>query len=560
MTEKFIAQPELEKKCIPEELLGMPDADFMRLSMSGFSNPAEIQEQVLKQILKTSQETEIGKKYKFAEINSVEDFQTQIPIKEWSDVEPYSERMADGESDLLFPGMAKQFVLTSGTTGNSSKMVPESERGSLAKQVVSRFRRMQLIRNLPQFDKTGYVLPLSNVLMQPPTKAGIPVGFASGIALKNSMGEKQMLRMAFPMDVLLNKNTDTRDYLLLRFALQKQNVVMVVGNNAGRFSQLSSIASLRATDIINDIENGTVRGVSEIDPMVLEIINPQLAPDPERAAELRQILEKTGDLQPKEYWPNMQLMAFWLSASVGHYIKDVKPLVSEKAAFFDAGYGSSEVRINIPTQPNNAAGTLSVYTAFYEFIPESGGNPLLAHQLEDGKLYELVVTTWSGLYRYNMKDKVKVEGFTGNTPNIVFAYKSGEILNIAEEKVPASLVANSIRQVSGPMGVDVVQIQVYPNQEDRTYYCYLEASSDFDSGNLSELAHLHLSKNSFAYDMMCNHQKMIHPLQIVPMKTGWQQWLYADRIQKVGSATQVKLPVMVKEEANKDWIKENDNP
>ena len=262
---------------IPESYWNV-DADFMRLAMTGFSNPAQLQEQVLKQILITSPRTEIGKKYKFAEINSVEDFQKQIPITEWSDVEPYSERMANGETDLLFPGVTKQFVLTSGTTGNSSKMVPESERGSLAKQVVSRFRRMQLIRNLPQFDKTGYVLPLSNVSMQEPTKAGIPVGFASGIALKNSMGDKQMLRMAFPMDVLLNKNTDTRDYLLLRFALKKQNVVMVVGNNAGRFSQLASIASLRAADIINDIENGTVQGATEIDPLVLEITTRNLLP------------------------------------------------------------------------------------------------------------------------------------------------------------------------------------------------------------------------------------------------------------------------------------------
>jgi len=563
MTEKLIEQPELEKKSIPEALMEMADADFMRLSMTGFSNPAEIQERVLKQILTASRETEIGKKYKFAEINSVDDFQKQVPIIEWSDVEPYSNRMANGETDLLFPGMAKQFVLTSGTTGNSSKLVPESEIGSVAKQVVSRFRRMQLFRNFPQFDKTGYVLPLSNVSMHSPTKGGIPVGFASGIALNNSMGEKQMIRMAFPIEVLLNKNTDSRDYLLLRFALQKRNVIMVVGNNAGRFSQLALLASKNAAEIINDIENGTVQGAPNIDPLVLEKITPQLAPDTERASELRQILKKTGDLLPKDYWPQMQLMTFWLSASVGHYIKDVKPMVAESAIFFDAGYGSSEVRINIPSQPDNAAGTLSIYTAFYEFISESGETPLLAHQLEEGKLYELIVTTWSGLYRYNMKDIVKVEGFTGSTPNIVFAYKSGEILNIAEEKVPASLVANSIRQIAGSMGIDVVQIQIYPNQEERTYYCYLEPTeltSNYDTERLSELAHLHLSENSFAYDMMCNHQKMIHPLQIVPMKTGWQQCLFADRIQKVGSASQVKLPVMVKEEANRDWIKENDNP
>lgn len=559
MTEKSLEQPGWKEKSIPEKLMEMPDADFMQLAMTGYSNPAEVQEEVLKQILDFSQETEIGKKYKFKEILTLDDFQKRIPITEWSDVEPYSGRMANGESDLLFPGKTKQFVLTSGTTGNSSKLVPESEIGSMAKQVVSRFRRMQLFRNFPQFDRTGYVLPLSNVSLYPPTKGGIPVGFASGIALNNSIGEKQMIRMAYPAEVLLNKDTTTRDYLLLRFALQKRNVIMVVGNNAGRFTQLVLLASQRASDIIKDIENGTVLGAFEIDPTVREKIEPQLTPDPERASELRQILENTGELLPKAYWPSLQLMTFWLSASVGHYIKDVKPLVSEAATFFDVGYGSSEVRINIPSQPDNAAGTLSTYTAFYEFLPEGAGTPLLAHQLEEGRYYELIVTTWSGLYRYNMKDMVKVEGFTGQTPNIVFAYKSGEILNIAEEKVPASLVANSIRKVTGSLGIDVVQIQIYPSLEDRTYYCYLEVSevmAEYDAEMLSELAHQQLSTDSFAYDVFCNQQLMIKPLKIIGMKAGWQQWLVAERIQKIGSATQVKLPVMVKQAANSEWIKQ----
>jgi hypothetical protein len=118
MTEDFKVQPGIEEKSIPEELMGMPEADFARLAMTGFSNPAKIQVRVLTQILNASQETEIGKKYKFSAIRSVEDFQKQLPISEWSDVETYSERMADGEAELLFPGKAKQFVLTSGTTGN----------------------------------------------------------------------------------------------------------------------------------------------------------------------------------------------------------------------------------------------------------------------------------------------------------------------------------------------------------------------------------------------------------------------------------------------------------
>lgn len=537
--------------------MAMPDPDFARLSINGFDNPAAIQTQVLKQILTASAHTEYGNKHHFSAIKTVEEFQAQIPIIEWCDIEPYSDRMADGEKDLLFPGPAKEFVLTSGTTGNASKLVPESNAGALAKQVVSRFRRMQLFRNFPRFDKTGYVFPLSNISLRPPTKAGIPVGFASGIALNNSVAEKQRIRIAYPIEVLLNKNTDSRDYLMLRFALQKRNVIMAVGNNAGRFGQLALLASLHAEEIISDIANGTVNGAPDIDPTVRDKITRQLSPDPERASELRQLLTDTGDLLPKAYWPSLQLMAFWLSGTVGDYIRDVRPLVSEKTVFFDAGYGASEVRINIPSQPGVAAGILSTYTAFYEFLPEDGGAPLLAHQLEDGKFYELVVTTWSGLYRYNLRDMVKVEGFTGRTPNIVFAYKSGEILNIAEEKVQASLVTESLRQAAGAMGIDVVQIQIHPWQDERKYLCYMEAAQKLSVSEVQTLAtaaHRQLSKNSFAYDIMCNQQNLLKPLDIVLMKPGWRKHLYDVRVAAAGSGAQVKLPVMIQEKPDVEWI------
>jgi hypothetical protein len=269
-------------------------------------------------------------------------------------------------------------------------------------------------------------------------------------------------------------------------------------------------------------------------------------------------MQQTGTLLPGDYWPNLQLMAFWLSASVGHYIKDVRPLIQAATVFFDAGYGSSEARINIPSRPEDPAGTLSIYTAFYEFLPAHGGFPLLAHQLSDGQWYEIIVTTWSGLYRYNLKDTIMVKGFTGGTPNIVFQYKTGEVLNIAEEKVPASLVNDSIREVAPATGIDVVQIQIYAHQEERRYICYLEPTGEtvgFDAQRLSQLAHKQVSKNCFAYDVFCNQQNLIHPLQIVEMKTGWQNHLYQTRIRISGSATQVKLPVMITEQAADEWIR-----
>ncbi|MEI6436257.1 MAG: GH3 auxin-responsive promoter family protein [Bacteroidota bacterium] len=549
---------ESEHLAIPELLKRMSDQEFARLAMHGFSDPEEIQNLTLMQILGYAGNTEIGKRFNFSGIKSVDDFRRQMPISNWADCEPFVDRIADGEPDLLFSGKAKVFIITSGTSGLKPKMVPDSEAGSVAKNMVSRFRQFQLIRNLPGIDRNGFILPLSNISFFPPTKGGIPVAFASGNALARNTNENPSIRIAFPTAALMNEDSDSRDYLVARFALQQRNVVMVVGNNAGRFKFLADFISAHCHEIIDDIEHGTLNNSLKIDSKVLEKLVPLLSPDPERAAELRQILDKTGTLLPKDYWQSLNVMVFWISSSVGHYVKDLKTLVPENIKYFDAGYGASEARINIPSKPGDPAGTLSIYTAFYEFLPETGGQTLLAHEVEDGKTYELIVTTWSGLYRYNMKDIVKVEGFTGKTPNIVFQYKSSDILNITDEKIPASLVHEVIRQAASDFGTDLVQVQIFADLDERRYICYVEPqpeSAPINPGLIAEKAHQRLSMVCMTYNFFSDIQKLLNPLRIVVMKQGWQNHLYEAGIKKTGSATQVKLPVMIRESADPDWIK-----
>jgi hypothetical protein len=69
---------------------------------------------------------------------------------------------------------------------------------------------------------------------------------------------------------------------------------------------------------------------------------------------------------------------------------------------------------------------------FYEFIPEDDENarPLLINELEVGKNYEIVVTNTTGLYRYRIKDVIKVTGYSGESPYIQFAYRKEQIINL----------------------------------------------------------------------------------------------------------------------------------
>ena len=68
------------------------------------------------------------------------------------------------------------------------------------------------------------------------------------------------------------------------------------------------------------------------------------------------------------------------------------------------------------------------------FISISFSQTLFAEDTEVGKLYELVVTNLSGLYRYRIGDVVKISRFHNNCPVVEYQYRQGQILNVRAEK------------------------------------------------------------------------------------------------------------------------------
>jgi hypothetical protein len=542
---------------LPEVLAQVSPGELFGLHAESCQNPEFTQKLVIKQILDHNQNTEYGKKFQFDDIAGPDDFQRKVPVTEWADYENYTERMALGETGILFPGKPEIFIATTGTTGNKSKLIPESSLGSKARNAVSQLRLIAMNRHFPGILNRGCLLPLLNNPPAMKTEGGIPIGYASGLALNLIMSSGAAFRVAFPMGIMAVQNPAVKDYLLMRFSIQQRDLVIILGNNAGRLRELIKLADKNAETLIADIENGRADGAGELGPSILYSLESFLKPDPARAEELRLIKKQTGMLMPKDYWPHLELLGFWLSASVGHYIKDIRLMIPESAKYRDVGYGASEGKFNLPFEPGNPEGALSLLTAFYEFIPQGGGSPLMAHQLTAGQSYEIIVTTWSGLYRYNLRDMVKVTGFTGKNPNIVFLYKSAEILNIAEEKTPAAVVNDVIRELAGTMGIDPVQVQIYPDEVERRYYCYVEPSSEtsgFDTKTLAELTHQFLKDNVLIYNLIVVQQKLMYPPLIVEMKTGWQAHLYKMKTGAGQSSAQVKLPLMISKRADPEWV------
>lgn len=537
---------------IIEESFKLSDSDFCLKFNELCQDTKGTQEEILLDIIRRNEECEIGKKYGFSEIKSVEEFRKKVPLTEWTEYEPLSEGAQKGLSDQSFCGKPELFIVTSGTTGNA-KLLPESKMGSMAKAATSRLRKIQLIQKTPEIF-SGSILPLSNSASIGTTECGIPFGSASGITLMNTPQEVRDLT-AYPLEILKIEDQDALDYALMRFALE-HNVTAIIGNNAGRMEKLIKFIRENSDTIIEDIENGTLNDNIPVKNEIRSDISSWLKPNPERAAELRNILKEKEILSPVDYWPNLIVFSCWLSGSVGRYLKAVKDDLPQGVKFMDCGYGASEGKFNIPSTEGEPAGVLSITAGFFEFEPVEGDKELLlAHELKDGASYKLILTTYSGLYRYDMHDVVKVKGFTGTAPNIFFESKTKDIGNICGEKLSARSIISAVENVSKTAGCDVKHFSAVTDMDNFRYdFCIEpEEGASYPEKEFISMLDDELKKNAIVFRVM-REQEMLRSPRLLVMKSGWQKALYDEKVKTGVSIAQLKLPLIYSEVPLSNYI------
>lgn len=524
-----------------EDLRDKGEPELVRLFIGSCHSVEKTQSNVLMDIVQRNAQTEFGRRHGFENIHSVEDFRRKVPVCEWADLEPYAKRMENCEHDLLFAGLPQHFVCTSGTTG-SIKFVPESGAGDLAKSLVSRVRLALLAKMAPEI-MDGFFLPLANAAAMGKTVGGIPYGSASGLTLAATSPEL-LRRMAFPHNIRQAMDPAAVDYLIMRFAVAKPDVRLVIGNNPGRLTILAEVADERRESLINDIEQGTISAELKLEAELRHHLEKLVSPDPERARDLRQMVAKRGRLEPRDYWQNLRIFSCWLGGTIGRYIEGLKNWLPESVEYIDCGFGASEGKFNIPMKTGVREGPLAIQGCFFEFIPLSGGEPLLAHQLVDGEDYILLITSYSGLYRYNLHDIINVTGFTGQNPNIRFISKTRDIANLAGEKLAGAFLSDLICQTLAERNIPWKHFCVVADSEMRRYnFCIEPAAVDHpDAAWLADFE-AKLMESATVYQVFRN-QRLLHPPRLIVMKSGWLNLLYADRTGPGVTAGQVKLPII----------------
>ncbi|MBP6128138.1 GH3 auxin-responsive promoter family protein, partial [Flavobacterium sp.] len=88
--------------------------------------PMEVQEEILFGLLKSAENTVLGKKYDYQSIKNYQTFNERIPVSTYEDLEPIISQTRQGAQNIFWNSSIKYFAKSSGTTNAKSKFIPVS--------------------------------------------------------------------------------------------------------------------------------------------------------------------------------------------------------------------------------------------------------------------------------------------------------------------------------------------------------------------------------------------------------------------------------------------------
>jgi hypothetical protein len=156
-----------------------------------------------------------------------------------------------------------------------------------------------------------------------------------------------------------------------------------------------------------------------------------------RTDELRAIFGHGDPLPDKlrQIWPQLSLISCWADATAASYLTALEALFPA-VAVQPKGLLATEACVSFPLWGRSGA-ALALRSHFFEFREWHGQSTdlHLAHELEAGRSYEVIVTTGGGLYRYQLRDLVEVTGFENQCPLIRLVGRADCVSDLVGEKL-----------------------------------------------------------------------------------------------------------------------------
>lgn len=444
---------------------------------------AETQEAVLREIISKNRTTEFGLRYRFGEITRPREFQQHVPPSTYDDYKDSIGRIATGCARVLTSDPVRLLEPTSGTSGGE-KLIPYTEslrrqfQRAVATWVADLFWNRPAVRNGRAYWSISPAVALSRE-----SAAAIPIGFASDTEYLGSLERFALRRLLVtPPEVAQLSTIEICQYSSLLSLLYAEDLALISVWSPTFLCRLVGKLEEWVDRIICDIREGTFSPPTSPACNEAACAASRREPNSRRAERLTAIFASNESLAEKlsRVWPRLALVSCWADAASGRYVPELEMLFP-KVEFQPKGLLATEGCVTIP-QTECSAPCLAIRSHFFEFeLVQHGagsGTHSLAHELELGCRYRVIITTGGGLYRYQLRDEVEVVGFERQCPLMRFLGKADRVSDLVGEKLAEPHVRDTLDRLFSRNGIRPTFAMLAPNDGKPPYYrLYLEASN-----------------------------------------------------------------------------------
>jgi len=380
---------------------------------------------VLKKLLKKARFTEFGQKFKFDEIlvakHAGKKFQELVPIYNYNSIyKDWWHKTLDGVSDVCWPGKIKYYALSSGTSEAASKYIPVTNdllKGNkivMIKQLLS----LRNYQNIPLSSASRGWLTLGGST-DLEKNAGYFAGDLSGITVKKSPFWFQ------PFYKPGKKIAREKDW---------NKKLKEIVEKAPQW----------------DI--GFIVGVPAWVQMCMEMV-----------------VEKYKLNNIHEIWPNLDFFVHG-GVSFEPYKKGFEKLLGKPITYIET-YLASEGFIAFQDKQNSKGMKLVTNGhIFLEFVPfddenfDGDGNmlpniqPLMLHEIEEGKDYALLISTSAGAWRYLIGDTIRL--VDKENSEIIITGRTKHFLSLVGEHLSVDNMNNAIQIAAEKLNVCLPEFTV----------------------------------------------------------------------------------------------------
>ena len=448
-------------------------------------HPKHAAERTLRDILTISRDTVYGKEHHFDRILSATNaddlfrlYRQYVPVNDsFETLRPYVERHKNGETNVLFPGKPDMYATTSGTT-SEPKWIPMTHK--YLKDVYGKMTHIWIWNFICHRSRIfgGHLFTTVGKELEGYAPDGTVFGSVSGVLVRDV---PKIIKKHYtaPAAVMSIDDYAARNYTLMRLALQHRDLTLWATANPSTILELLRTLNENTEEMINDIEHGTLSWNFEISDYIRAELDAYMSPQPLRAAELRRLLQEHGKLMPKHFWPWLQLLSTWKCGNTKIYMEKYMDQFDWSKTFYqELGYIATECRFGFSLDDTNES-VLFPHFHYYEFVEESELDKphkhyLQIHELEQGKRYCAYVTTYSGLFRYNMNDLVEVGGKFYDTPTVHMVSKINGIVSMTGEKLYEPQFIDAVHKAEELMGVKTKFFVGFADISESKYHFYYE--------------------------------------------------------------------------------------